>query len=693
MHDSSSIDTPGSDVAGYRSATEHLKDECTLVRLHLEAVARRRLLGLPSHDAVDPVMANLQQRLLAQRAVVDHRLARSSTTHVPFLRLRAALGLNHREVAVLLFLVAVEVDLGLRDQALALVASRAATEPDVALLMELHYAGDTHAAPTTELGADGRLARYALMHVATQGATFVLRSLRATARVLALAHGRDSIDRDLTRILDPLPPLALSQLVLGEMPFDELDGLVNATLTMARRGAAHPVIVLPAATGAGRKAVLAASAAEHGRTVLRVRMPALPRDEATLRALAPRLLREAKLADALVVLDGVEPQAAGTAAEPLDLLLFGDEAIPLAATCAKLTGRPPAFARGTVVVDLGSAGEAAREELWHRAIGGAQDRSLARWAAERYTVTPGVIAAAAASATARAAARDAGPPALVAADLHEGLRGVLDAKLATLGSRITWRQTWDDLVLPDDALLEIREFIARVRHRRQVYEGWGFGRKVAKGMGLSALFSGPPGTGKTMVAGIIADALQLDLYQIDLSKVVSKWVGETEKNLGELFDAAEAGHAILLFDEADSLFAKRTSVQSSNDRYANLEVNYLLQRLEAFAGIVILTTNHETAIDEAFRRRLSLRVDFPVPDPDERLRLWRAVLPVEAALAADIDFAALADRFEMTGGYIKNAAVRAAFLAADERTPIAMRHLLRAARSEYQAMGKVIAHL
>ena len=194
-----------------------------------------------------------------------------------------------------------------------------------------------------------------------------------------------------------------------------------------------------------------------------------------------------------------------------------------------------------------------------------------------------------------------------------------------------------------------------------------------------------------MCSSDLADALQLDLYQVDLSKVVSKWVGETEKNLGELFDAAEAGHAILLFDEADSLFAKRTQVQSSNDRYANLEVNYLLQRMEAFAGIVILTTNHDAAIDEAFRRRLSLRVDFPVPEPDERERLWRALLPAEAALGPDIDYPALADRYEMTGGYIKNAALRAAFLAADEDAPIAMRHLDRAARAEYQAMGKVVA--
>jgi SpoVK/Ycf46/Vps4 family AAA+-type ATPase len=269
---------------------------------------------------------------------------------------------------------------------------------------------------------------------------------------------------------------------------------------------------------------------------------------------------------------------------------------------------------------------------------------------------------------------------------------VLDAKLATLGMRITWRQTWDDLVLPDDAVAEVREFIARMRHRRLVYDRWGFGRKVAKGLGLSALFAGPPGTGKTMVAGLIADALQLDLYQVDLSKVVSKWVGETEKNLGELFDAAEAGHAILLFDEADSLFAKRTQVQSSNDRYANLEVNYLLQRMEAFAGIVILTTNHDAAIDEAFRRRLSLRVDFPVPEPDERERLWRALLPAEAALGPDIDYDG-ARRSLRDDRRLHQERGAAGGVPGGRRghAPIAMRHLDRAARAEYQAMGKVVA--
>jgi SpoVK/Ycf46/Vps4 family AAA+-type ATPase len=195
-----------------------------------------------------------------------------------------------------------------------------------------------------------------------------------------------------------------------------------------------------------------------------------------------------------------------------------------------------------------------------------------------------------------------------------------------------------------------------------------------------------------MVAGLIATDLALDLYQIDLSRIVSKYVGETEKNLAELFDAAEAGHAILLFDEADSLFAKRTEVKSSVDRYANLEVNYLLQRMEAFGGITILTTNMDSAIDEAFKRRISFKVNFPFPEPEDRKKLWRVMLPTEAEVGADIDFDFLSNKYEMSGGYIRNAVLRAAFLAADDQSPITMRHMMRAANLEYTGMGKVVSH-
>jgi SpoVK/Ycf46/Vps4 family AAA+-type ATPase len=188
---------------------------------------------------------------------------------------------------------------------------------------------------------------------------------------------------------------------------------------------------------------------------------------------------------------------------------------------------------------------------------------------------------------------------------------------------------------------------------------------------------------------VIAGELGLDLHQVDLSRIVSKWVGETEKQLAQLFDAAESGHTIILFDEADSLFSKRTEVKSSNDRYANLEVNYLLQRMEAFSGIAVLTTNHDAAIDEAFRRRLSFRIRFPMPEADERERLWRSLFPSTARVNRDVDLTALAERYEMSGGYIRNAVLRAAFHAANEGTAICMRHVVRAAALEYAAMGKV----
>jgi len=207
---------------------------------------------------------------------------------------------------------------------------------------------------------------------------------------------------------------------------------------------------------------------------------------------------------------------------------------------------------------------------------------------------------------------------------------------------------------------------------------------------LIALFSGPPGTGKTMLAGLIARSLDLDLYQVDLGQVVSKWVGETEKQLGKVFDQAERAHAVLLFDEADSLFAKRTEVSSANDRYGNMAVNYLLQRLEQYSGVAVLTTNNDTSLDEALQRRLTLHLYLELPEVEERERLWKSFLPSRAPVRRDIDFRALANEFELSGGYIKNAAVRAAFLAAAHGAPIGMELLRLASALELEDMGRVV---
>ncbi len=674
----------------YGSPTEHLHELLGLARLQLQAAVRRRQLADPRAWRTDADLERLRAAIVDGEAAAAARAAGSPIEAVPLRRLQMVFRLSGTEVRLLVLLIGLELDLRLRDDLRQLGADPFRPHPDIGLLTEVGYTtADERERVIDELGVDGTLLRFGLIEIGGLGDTaLVLRRVRVVERVIELVHGNDVLDRELARFVELVAPRPRAELVLDDGPFAEIQGLVRAAVASAQQRAPHPVLLLTGRDGSGRKALLAAAAASLGLTALRVRAKALPRDEVRLAALGRLILREAILWRSLIVLDGLDEVDA--AVVRLDELLLRESAAPLAATCGRIVGKPPQLARGAVVIEVGVPSEPAREELWRRALPPTVDAALPRWAAERYFVTPGVIEAAAIAALARVRAR--GDAAVVAADLHDGLRGVLDAKLATLGMRITWRQTWADLVLPEDAVLDVREFIARIKHRRLVYESWGFGRKVAKGLGLSALFSGPPGTGKTMVAGLIAEELKLDLYQVDLSKVVSKWIGETEKNLGELFEAAEAGHAILLFDEADSLFAKRTEVTSSNDRYANLEVNYLLQRMESFSGIVILTTNHETAIDEAFRRRLSLRVDFPVPEPDERARLWRTLLPTEATIAGDIDFDLLADRFEMTGGYIKNAALRAAFLAADEGGAIAMRHLVRAARAEYQAMGKVIAH-
>jgi SpoVK/Ycf46/Vps4 family AAA+-type ATPase len=269
------------------------------------------------------------------------------------------------------------------------------------------------------------------------------------------------------------------------------------------------------------------------------------------------------------------------------------------------------------------------------------------------------------------------------------MRQHIDAKLGTVATRVTRLADWSQIVLPAEIKDSITELLARARHRRTVFDTWGYDRVISTSRGLTALFQGGPGTGKTLVASAIANDLGLDLYRVDLSRVMSKWLGETEQNLGKLFDAAEEGQALILFDEADSLFGKRTEVRTSNDRYANLEVNYLLQRLDTFEGVAILTTNFGTAIDPAFKRRLSCRLTFPFPDDDAREMLWRVHLPEKLPRAGKFDLAGLARRYRMSGGYIRNAALRAAFLAADEKSPLTQEHLERAVRAEFNETGKL----
>ena len=269
--------------------------------------------------------------------------------------------------------------------------------------------------------------------------------------------------------------------------------------------------------------------------------------------------------------------------------------------------------------------------------------------------------------------------------IWEACRSQARPQMADLAQPITSRAHWDDLVLPVEQKIVLREIAAHVRQRSTVYDRWGFGNG-GRGLGISALFTGASGTGKTMAAEVLALELQLDLYRIDLSAVVSKYIGETEKNLRRVFDAAEMGGAILLFDEADALFGKRSEVKDSHDRHANIEVSYLLQRMEAYSGLAILTTNLKDALDQAFLRRLRFTVRFPFPDATQRAEIWRRVFP-KTVPTEDLKPEKLA-RLNVAGGNIRNIALNAAFLAADGGEPVQMKHLLESSRSEYIKLEK-----
>jgi SpoVK/Ycf46/Vps4 family AAA+-type ATPase len=312
--------------------------------------------------------------------------------------------------------------------------------------------------------------------------------------------------------------------------------------------------------------------------------------------------------------------------------------------------------------------------------------------ADGFRLTPQQITAAVTTAQNqlrwRMAQNSHSPSPLSLSDLFAAARSQSGDDLAKLAPKINSKYTWEDIVLPADQLAQLQEICNQAQYRHVVYGEWGFERKLSLGKGLNVLFSGPPGTGKTMAAEVIANALHLDLYKIDLSQVVSKYIGETEKNLDRIFTAAVSTNAILFFDEADALFGKRSEVKDAHDRYANIEVGYLLQKMEEYEGVAILATNLRQHMDEAFVRRIQVIIEFPFPDEEHRRRIWEVMFPSVAPLAEDVNFDLLSRQIRLAGGNIKNIALAAAFYAAVDCRLICMRHILQAARREYQKLGR-----
>ncbi|MEO6776085.1 MAG: ATP-binding protein [Kofleriaceae bacterium] len=637
----------------YTSAVEVLSDRVAWASESLASLIEEagRKGWLVADARRDPRGQLVTTRL---RARIDERGARTplDVQVVPFEWLRGRLDLTGLEVDALWLLACVEIDPGVARLAQAFAVPEC---PDlsVQVLRQL--------LPLNAEDLD-RLARLALIEMATSARLpSHRRYVRSVDRVIELASGELRLDRDVERISTLVPPRPSAS---ESMVVPSASALVVAT----------------GIEGSGRATFLRRIASSSRRGVLEIRVSALAGDGEALARQLRAVAREAQLFDVIPLLRGLEGADARCGTIDAELLRTFPGLVMATAEDAPswIESRP------LVIHKMEPLDAEARKHLW-RSLFADTSESLASEAAARYPVSPGAIVAAAENVKARGAVTH-----ITIDDIHSGLRDHLGQKLGKLARRIEWKQTWNDLVLPETQREQVNELIARVRHRREVLEDQGFGVKVAKGHGVVALMSGEPGTGKTMVAGLIASELGLDLYQVDLSVVVSKYIGETEKGLAKLFDAAESGHVVLLFDEADALFAKRSEVKSSNDRYANLETNYLLQRLESFGGISILTTNNEAALDDAFRRRLAVHIKFPMPEEDERIRLWRAMFPPNAKLSGNIDLRQLAREFEMSGGHIKNAVLRAAYFAAASASPITMAHLRRATRAEYEAMGRIV---
>jgi hypothetical protein len=506
------------------------------------------------------------------------------------------------------------------------------------------------------------------------------RPISIDERILHFLAGVDEIDRRIDAIIEPV-----------ELP-GELAETHRAVAESAARsfhgGEGTPdfsVVQLFGISASARMEVAAVSAAMIGCRLYALDATDLPAEAAEQAKLAVLWDREAVLGSralAIVADDsgpGSEPRSGRPVIERFlrrlvgPVFVVGREATSLRAVSTQRFEivRPP--------VDE-------RRALWQSALGGLADRLGDRLdqLLSQFDLEPAAIAAAGEQVR-READAEAAPEELAAA-MWTACVMQGRAKLEQLTHRIDTKARWQDLVLPDAHKDVLHTIAAHVRSRMQVYEKWGFAEQSSRGLGIAAIFSGESGTGKTMAAEVIAGELDLDLYRIDLSSVVSKYIGETEKNLRRIFDAAEGVGAILLFDEADALFGKRSEVKDSRDRYANLEVSYLLQRMEAYRGLAILTTNLADSIDAAFSRRVRFILDFPFPGVEQRAEIWRRVFPDETP-TANLDIQKLAG-LNVTGGNIRNIALNAAFLAADAAKPVGMEHVIRAARAEYAKVGK-----
>jgi hypothetical protein len=521
------------------------------------------------------------------------------------------------------------------------------------------------------LNPSAPLRRWRMVEI-SGGEGLVNSRLRIDERILHCLTGISYLDERLQGLIEPLAAPK------GLLPSQEqIARRIAAAIRQHDRQYGLPVINLCGANRSDLQAVAESACGQLGLRPFLLDATNIPVPPAEREAFALLWEREAILSQCGLILLADDNQRA---CRELVAMLRG---------VLIVAGREPVggIERLVVRLDVSKPNAAEQQSLWRAAMG--TDSHLLNGHLDRLTAQFNLTRRAIHSACAQLReARGLVPDARLAEELWNVCRIQARQELDDLAQRIEPAASWDDIVLPERHMVTLREIAAQVRHRATVYESWGFARRGNRGLGITALFAGPSGTGKTMAAEVLANELRLDLYHIDLSQVVSKYIGETEKNLSRVFDAAEDSGAILFFDEADALFGKRSEVRDSHDRYANIEVSYLLQRMETYRGLAILTTNQKSSLDDAFQRRIRFAINFPFPDAAQRSEIWRRIFPPETPTEG-LDAQKLA-RLNVSGGIIRNIALHAAFLAAEEGGPVRMSDLQRAAHSVYARLERTL---
>lgn len=628
---------------------------------------RLRLERLCSYD----VAQSVSDEQIAQAA---QTMVESETLEAPpaLVILSQRLGLSRFERQVLLLCAAMELDTRIASLCASAQGQPHRRYPTFALALTLFDE------PAWDILSPERPLRYwKLIEINQPSAEPLTTSpLRADERIVNYIKGLNYLDDRLTPLLSPLEVAECP----AELPPSQKVAVetILRHLQVSTKTQDTPVIQLLGVDSASKQFVARHTAATLGLHLYRLAVELLPSQTTDLETFARLWQRESILLPIALYLDAHEGENC-TQTSPLQRFLARSSSLFF----LESRENQPRLGRNSVAVDIAKPTPAEQESAWI-AVLGLDEIHVAALLSRQFNLSLWEIR----QIGGKVVTETGEDKSCLEERLWENCLVSTRPKFEKLAKRLDTKATWDDIVLPAEDLVLLHRIADQVGQRSTVYEDWGFRRKMNRGLGISALFAGESGTGKTMAAEVIANDLRLDLYRIDLSAVVSKYIGETEKNLRRLFDAAEDSGAILFFDEADALFGKRSEVKDSHDRYANIEINYLLQRMEAYSGLAILATNMKSALDVAFMRRLRFIVNFTFPDKSDRQRMWQKVFPVDTPISK-LDYERLS-RFNLTGGSIHNIALSAAFLAAKLGEPVSMQLVLEAARTEFRKLDKPI---